>query len=131
MNLSEHTAQQAQVNALRFLIPEVDLSTQKSACPRYGINLRNNYVLLHPTACTTTTLKNTEANALVDYLENDAEVEEILVNWKPAVCKWAWLRLLTGQTAWTAWKEASHGNLNICISRNIKVQLSTSQYCHH
>jgi hypothetical protein len=113
-NLSQHGIWRSRVNALKAMIPDLDKDHGRSL-PRGSIDIGDGFVLLHARDVTPYTLRGCEADALHDIFPS------ILPD--IAVCRWARLRIPTGQNCYTAWKELQKPLQKRCTARNVKVSL--------
>lgn len=128
-HLSEIGLRRARINALKAIVPALDKSRQNVGClPRGSIDLGKGFVLLRKRERRTYTLAEDEFSALKAYMQSaGAETPE---NWSSTdVVRWARLRLPNGQVARSAWIENPKGEVNIWMSRNVKVSLNKAYSC--
>jgi hypothetical protein len=116
-NLSQRGIRRARVNALKALIPDliVDETTVESI-PRNSRDLGDGYVLLRAREVHAHPLRDCEADALREFLPTAKYGSEIYVR------RWARLRLPTGQTCYSAWKEKGKPIHKRRTARNVKVR---------
>ena len=116
-NLSQRGFRRAQVNALKAMIPKLEKTTKN---PRGSEDLGDNYVLLRAKDDRLRTLQGAAvATAVRDYMSE--QTGEDVTNWNPQVCRWAQLRIPTGQIVCSSWKEKLKSLEQVRISRNIRV----------
>lgn len=107
-NLAELSLQEAQVNALKAICPELDEDLSEQL-PQYSKNLGNSYILLRPR----------------DKMAYEIPAEEI--NAVREVCpksrrqRWGRLQLPNGQIARSRYSEQKQVKKNTRVSRNVKV----------
>lgn len=118
-NLSQHGLRRAHVNALKAAIPEL---VKDETNPRGSQDLGDGYVLLRAKDEHMRTLQGPAAVAVRDYMRE--QTGENVAGWNPRVCRWARLRLPTGQIARSAWKEKRKPLEQVRMSRNIRVSHS-------
>ena len=118
-NLSRKAIQRCQVNALKFMIPNLDRYAPAEV-PQTSIDIGNGFVLLRARDRTARAMLDNERSALMKYLEHwHIHVIDDSDEWRPMVTRWARLRLPNGQIARSAWKEKEKAKVR--IARNIKV----------
>lgn len=98
-NLSQRALQRCQVNALKAMIPNLELGTE-NIIPRGAKDLGDGYVLLRARDRAARQISTSECQALQKYLEETHE--RVLENWVPKILRWARLRLPNGQVARSA-----------------------------
>ena len=93
-NLSQRGIRRAQVNALKAMIPDLDLDrSTKGDLPRGSKDLGNSYVLLHAREAEPHPLRVCEADTLWEFLPSAPREGDISVH------RWAKLQLPTARTA--------------------------------
>jgi len=115
-NLSQRGIRRARVNALKALIP--DLAPDKADAnhlPRGARDIGDGFVLLRAREEVSRPLRDCEAAALRESLPGAQMEDEIYVR------RWAKLRLHTGQTCYSAWKETQRPIEKRRTARNVKV----------
>ena len=116
-NLSQRGIRRAQVNALKAMIPDLDLDRAATgALPRGSKDLGNGYVLLCACEAEPRPLWDCEADALREFLPSAPREGDIPVR------RWAKLRLPTGQNCYSAWKEKEKPLEKRRTARNVKVR---------
>ena len=119
-NLLQQGIRCAQVNALKAMIPDLDLDrTAKGVLPCGSKDLGNGYILLRAREAEPHPLRDCEADALQESLPSVPREGHISVR------RWAKLRLPTGQNCYSAWKEKEKPLEKRRTARNVKVR-STS-----
>jgi len=115
-NLSQHRIRHARVNALKALIPDLNLKgSSHQPLPRGLKDLGDGFVLLHARKETVHPLREYEADALCEILPTASRETEICVR------RWAKLCIPTGQNCYSFWKEKQKP-LNRCRTAcNVKV----------
>jgi hypothetical protein len=125
-NLSQRGIRRARVNALKALIP--DLAPDRDDAnhlPRGARDIGDGFVLLRAREEVPRPLRDCEAGALREFLP-DAQMEDELY-----VRRWAKLRLPTGQTCYSAWKETQRPIEKRRTARNVKVINALSHALTH
>src|SRR5712675_817866 len=98
------------------MIPELDPEgSLETHLPRGSKDLRGGFILLCAREPNPRPLRECEANALLRFtcIPSDSEFR---------VCRWAKLRIPTGQTCYTAWKEKEKPLGKRRTARNVKVR---------
>ncbi|KAF9456105.1 hypothetical protein BDZ94DRAFT_1351950 [Collybia nuda] len=121
MNLSRQGLLQAQLNALKSLIP--DLEPPEQPIPQTGIDLGGGYALPCAREKTPQNLQPCEADAIHKFMQEQYGGGEC-----EAVARWACLQLPTGQIARSAWKEKEKHFTKVQMSQNVKVQDQSSPH---
>ena len=116
-NLSQWAVQHCQINALKAMIQDLEMSPQD--VPQGAKELGDGYVLLCARDQMSRAISDCERQALVTYL-NDNGVT-FGDDWSPLIMWWAWLHLPNGQVAWSGWKEKLKPLEKVRMARNIKV----------
>jgi hypothetical protein len=99
-NLSQCGIRCARVNALKALIPDLDLEgSPHQPLPRSLKDLGDGFVLLHARKETAHPLRECEADVLREILPTASRETEICVR------RWAKLCIPTGQNCYSSWKE--------------------------
>jgi hypothetical protein len=99
-NLSQRGIRRAQINALKAMIPDLDIDgPTKEHLPQGSRDLGGGFVLLHAREKHPHPLRECEAAALHDFLGTPPSNDIISVH------QWGKLRLPTGQNCYCAWKE--------------------------
>ena len=111
-NLAREGVRRSQVNALLFIMPELD--SPPKALPRGSIDLGNGYVLLCKRSKYPVSPDDILTQLLRNYLPGTQNI--------PRFDKWAWLLLPNGQIARSAWRESLKSADNLRVSRNVKVR---------
>ena len=119
-NLSQRGLQRCQINALKAMIPDLDLDPSPSTVPRGSKDLGDGYVLLRAKDNASRNIPNCEESALIKYL-NDTHNLSLSDDWSPTITRWARLHLPNGQIARSAWKENLKPINKVRTARNIKV----------
>jgi hypothetical protein len=115
-NLSQRGIRRAQVNALKAMIPDLDVDgLAEGVLPRGSKDLGNGYVLLRAREGEARPLRECEARALRDFMPASPMASEICVR------RWAKLRIPTGQNCNSAWKEKEKPLNKRRTARNVKV----------
>lgn len=115
-NLSQRGIRRAQANALKAMIPSLDLDrASTSTLPRGSKDLGHGYVLLRAREPEPRPLRDCEADALREFLPSAPRDGDIPVR------RWAKLRLPTGQNCYSAWKELEKPLEKRRTARNVKV----------
>ncbi|KDQ51981.1 hypothetical protein JAAARDRAFT_73289 [Jaapia argillacea MUCL 33604] len=123
-NLSERGLRRAEVNALKTMVPKLDLDAGKEGfLPRGGLDIGHGYALLCARDTCARDLEPPEAMALKTFLRQELDID--CEAWKASVIKWAHLRLPNGQIARTAWKEKLKPLGEVRMSRNVKLQIQS------
>lgn len=123
-NLSQRGIRQAQVNALKAMVP--DLDPDKSAkLPQGSIDLGNGYVLLQAMDTTYHSISDDEVKATRNYLHSVGFTGQI-----NSIIRWARIRLPNGQIARSRWKESLKPLDKVRMSRNVKVCCIYSDSIH-
>ena len=99
-NLLQHGIRRARINALKAMMPNLDIdgSTEEDL-PQGCKDVGQGYLLLRAREEEARPLRDCEAKALRDFLDIPADTTEIRVR------RWAKLHILTGQNCYSAWKE--------------------------
>ncbi|KAH8995170.1 hypothetical protein EDB83DRAFT_2238905 [Lactarius deliciosus] len=111
-NLSQRGIRHARVNALKAMIPDLD-EDQRRSLPRGSKDLGGGFVLLRVRDATPHPLRDNEVRALRELLPSTPP--------RVSVCRWARLRIPTGQNCYSAWKEKQKPLEKRCTARNVKV----------
>jgi len=117
-NLSQCGIRQAQVNALKAMIPQLNVGdSDEGWLPCGSRDLGDGFILLRAQEADPSPLCDCEADALRSYLGivSDSVRPEI-----PVRC-WAKLRIPTGQNCYSAWKEKQKPLQKRQTARNVKV----------
>ncbi|CDO74927.1 hypothetical protein BN946_scf184706.g6 [Trametes cinnabarina] len=99
-NLAQRAARRAHSNVLQAMFPS--FVPPGDVLPPGAVPLGNDYILLRARDRAARTVSGLEGQALTRFLATSGVN---LPGWKPAVWKWARLRLPNGQVARCAWKE--------------------------
>ena len=83
-NLSQRALQRCQVNALKAMIPDLELDTD-NIIPRGAKDLGDGYVLLRAWDRTACQISSNEHQALQKYLEEAHERNSMFENWVPKI----------------------------------------------
>jgi hypothetical protein len=119
-NLSQRGIRRAQVNALKAMIPDLDLDrSTKGDLPRGSKDLGNSYVLLRAREAEPRPLRDCEADALQEFLPSAPREGDISMR------RWAKLQLPTGQNCYSAWKEKEKPLEKCRTARNVKVRCTS------
>lgn len=116
-NLSQRGLLQAQINALRSMIPDLDGGVVPQL-PHGAQDLGNGYVLLRAMDNILRPITPAETEAIRVYVLGLSGVVQTPTT---AVTRWARLRLPNGQVARTLWKESRKPLNQLRMSRNVKV----------
>jgi len=115
-NLSQRGIRRARVNALKALIPDLDLEgSPHQPLPRGSKDLGDGFVLLRAREETAHPLRECEADALREILPTVSRETEIRVR------RWEKLRIPTGQNCYSSWKEKQKPLDRRRTARNVKV----------
>jgi hypothetical protein len=115
-NLSQCGIQRARVNALKAMIPDLDVDgTSEERLPRGSKDVGQGYILLRAREEEPHPLRDCERRALCDFLNIPQSTTEICVR------RWAKLRIPTGQNCYSAWKELERPLERRRTARNVKV----------
>jgi hypothetical protein len=97
------------------MIPDLDTEVStKEGHPRGSMDLGTGFLLLRAREANPRPLRDCEANALRRFMRTSDDTEF-------CVRRWAKLRLPTGQTCYSAWKEKERPLERRRTARNIKV----------
>lgn len=121
-NLAQRGGQQAQVNALLALLP--DLESTKPTNPRTSADLGAGFILSMPDN-RARIVGPKESQAIREFFASRGVPTQ---SEKLRLRKWARLCLPNLQFVRTAWKEAPKGTEKICISRNVMVCVSVLKF---
>ena len=115
-NLSQHGIRHTRVNALKALIPDLDLEGSPDQPLPCGLkDLGGSFVLLHAYEKTACSLRECEADALHEILPTTSNDIEICMR------RWAKLHIPTGQNCYSFWKEKEKSLNKHRTAHNIKV----------
>ena len=118
-NLSQRGIRQARVNALKAMIPDLDVNGAiENHLPPGCKDIGEGYLLLRAREEEARPLRDCEAKALCNYLNvpPGPDTTKILVR------RWAKLRIPTGQNCYSAWKELERPLEKRRTARNVKVR---------
>ncbi|KAF8870455.1 hypothetical protein BD779DRAFT_1455409 [Infundibulicybe gibba] len=126
-NLSERGLQRCQTNALKASYPILDRDCSNTL-PRYSEDIGDGYVLLRAKERYGRLVPGDEGRVIKAYIESEERLcgnnDSIPQDWSgPKVAKWARLRLPTGQTARSIWKETHREATNLRRARCVKLRL--------
>jgi len=117
-NLSQRGIRRAQVNALKAMIPQLDIgNSDEGRLPRGSRDLGEGFILLRARESDPSDLRDCEADALHNYLGIVSETPGP----KISVRHWAKLRIPTGQNCYSAWKEKQKPLEKRQTAQNVKV----------
>ncbi|KAF9063514.1 hypothetical protein BDP27DRAFT_1426853 [Rhodocollybia butyracea] len=106
-NLSRASATQAQTNALKALIPELDFGrSEEGKVPHGGVDIHDGYALLRARDKISRDMTDIEKAALDKYIHDNFEADIVPDGW---------------QIACSAWKEKIRDPANVRKARNVKV----------
>ena len=105
------------------MIPQLDKEPKN---PHGSEDIGDGYVLLRAKDERMRTLQGPVAAVVREYMRE--QTGEDVTNWNPRVCRWARLRIPTGQIARSAWKEKMKPLEKVRISRNIRVSTTNDLY---
>lgn len=115
-NLSQRGIRRARVNALKAMIPDLDIDgSNEEHLPLGCKDIGQGYVLLRAREEEARPLRDCEGKVLREFLGIPPSTTEILVR------RWAKLRIPTGQNCYSAWKELEKPIEKRCTARNVKV----------
>ena len=115
-NLSQRGIRRARVNALKAMIPDLDIDgTMDEHLPQGCKDVGQGYLLLCAREEEARPLRDCEGEALCDFLKITPSTTEI------CVCRWAKLRIPTGQNCYSAWKELERPIEKRRTACNVKV----------
>ena len=103
-NLAQRGLLCAQVNALKSMIPDLEVDTP--ALPHGSMDIGDGYALLQKRDTTAREVRECEAEAIRTYLSGIGGVAEV-EEWDSTVTRWARLHLPNGQLARSLWGEQS------------------------
>lgn len=115
-NLSQRGLRQAQLNALKAMIP--DLEPGQENMPYGSEDIDDGYVLLRKRDREPRYITSA-AQLIRNYLINVLGINHVEAHVK--ICRWARLRLPNGQIARSAWKEQAMTRSSVRMARNVKV----------
>ena len=118
-NLSQRGIRRARVNALKAMIPDLDVDGAiENHLPPGCKDIGEGYLLLRAREEEARPLRDCEAKALCNYLNvpPGPDTTKILVR------RWAKLRIPTGQNCYSAWKELERPLEKRRTARNVKVR---------
>jgi hypothetical protein len=119
-NLSQRGIRRARVNALKAMIPDLDVEgTTEEGLPQGSKDVGQGYVLLRAREEEARPLRDCEGKALCDFLSISPSTSEIRVR------RWAKLRIPTGQNCYSAWKELQRPIERRRTARNVKVHYTS------
>jgi hypothetical protein len=117
MNLSQRGLLRAQTNALKAVVPELDLDPPLT---RNAQPIGNGYMLLTARDDKDHTITDVmQIHALIKFFTKNGEPERIRLGGTFSLQRWSRLKLPNGQTTRSAWKEIE--NEMTRSSRNVKV----------
>ena len=115
-NLSQRGIRRARVNALKAMIPDLDIDgTTEESSPLGCKDVGQGYLLPRAREEEARPLRECEGKALCDFLGIAPSTTDIHVQ------RWAKLRIPTGQNCYTAWKELEKPIERRQTARNVKV----------
>lgn len=117
-NLAQRALRRCQINALKHMLPELDLDHDK--LPREARDVGHGYALLRYADKTAYPVRDCEAAVIRDFARDVAL--QASPEWldKPQIARWARLRLPNGQIA-RAWKEKEKSHFR--MASNVKVNM--------
>ena len=98
------------------MIPDLDEDHNRPP-PRGSKDIKDGFVLLHARDINPYTLRDCEASALCELFPSTPQ--------GVAVCRWAQLRIPTGQNCYSAWKEKQKPLEKQRTAWNVKVSLAS------
>jgi hypothetical protein len=112
-NLAQRGVLRSQINALKAMVP--DFQPPDNLLPRGSIDIGDSYALLRAMDNVPRLVLGSEARAIKSFLQ-DSGVQNQNDDKLIYMTKWAWLRLLNGQIAQSAWKECSKPLEKVCMA---------------
>jgi hypothetical protein len=115
-NLSQRGIRRARINALKAMIPDLDVDgATEEHLPQGCKDVGNGYLLLRAREEEARPLRDCETKALCEFLGIATATNEICVH------RWAKLRIPTGQNCYSSWKELQRPIERRRTARNVKV----------
>ncbi|EJD35356.1 hypothetical protein AURDEDRAFT_75349 [Auricularia subglabra TFB-10046 SS5] len=129
-NLSRRGLERAQLNALKIMVPSLDLSaSHKERLPRGHLPLSNGFALLRARDTCARGMTESEVAALRAYLlECSITMDD---DWQPEIVRWSRLMLPNGQVARSAWKERLKRPDQLRRARDVKILCTTATGTQH
>ncbi|KAH9847975.1 hypothetical protein C2E23DRAFT_740410 [Lenzites betulinus] len=123
-NLSNRATRRSQTNALFSMFPE--LAPITDALPTGAIDIGDDFVLMRARDQRPRLVDNSETEAARAYLDGPLGLD--IGTWRPAMWKWARVRLPNGQIARTAWKECAGEARGNAVRRSRMVKLKDQRF---